>query len=71
MLKAIILFLLAGVLASLVGSAIFFFQDQGRTKRTVYMLGIRVTFAVLLVICVTYGILSGELTISAPWMAPR
>lgn len=71
MLKVIILILLVGVLLSLAGSAAFFFQDQGQTKRTLYLLGIRVTFAVLLLICVTYGVLTGELTISAPWMPPR
>lgn len=67
MLKVLILILLAGVVLSLIGGAAFFFRDQGGTKRTLYMLGIRVTFAVLLLIAVTWGVLSGELTMNTPW----
>lgn len=70
MLKVIILILLAGIIASLVSGAAFFFKDQGRTRRTLHSLGVRVTLAVLLMICVTYGIVSGELTLNAPWHNP-
>ena len=67
MLKAVIVILLLAIIASLVSGAIFFFKDQGQTKRTMYSLGVRITLAVLLMICVTYGVLSGELTLNAPW----
>lgn len=67
MLKAIILLLLIGVIISLCSGALFFFKDQGENKRTLYALGVRVTLAVLLMICITWGVLSGELTLNAPW----
>lgn len=67
MLKAIILILLIGVIISLASGFVFFAKDQGGSKRTLYALGIRVTLAVLLMACVTYGVMTGELTLSAPW----
>ncbi len=67
MLKIIIAILFLAILVSLGSGAVFFFKDQGETKRTMYSLGIRVTLALLLMICVTYGVVSGELTLSAPW----
>ena len=70
MLKAIILLLLAAIIASLGSGAFFFFKDQGETKRTMYALGVRITLAVLLMICVVYGVLSGQLTLNAPWYNP-
>jgi hypothetical protein len=33
-----------------------------------YALGVRVTLAVLLMLVVLYGIMTGELTLQAPWM---
>jgi hypothetical protein len=47
--------------------AVFFFKDQGSTKRTLYALGVRITLAVLLMITITYGIFSGQLQLNAPW----
>jgi len=67
MLKAIIVVLLIAIIISLGSGAVFFFKDQGESKRTLYALGIRVTLAVLLMVCITYGVLSGELTLNAPW----
>lgn len=67
MLKIIIAILLVGIIISLASGAIFFFKDQGETKRTLYSLGVRVTLAILLLICVTWGIVSGELVLNAPW----
>lgn len=68
MLKIIILLLLAGILVSLALGLFFFYQDKGRSKRTLYALGARVTFAVLLMICVFYGLQTGQLSLSAPWL---
>lgn len=70
MLKVIIIILLIAIILSLASGAVFFFKDQGRSKRTLYALGVRVTLAVLLIICLTYGVLSGQFRLSAPWHNP-
>jgi formate hydrogenlyase subunit 3/multisubunit Na+/H+ antiporter MnhD subunit len=67
LLRIIIIVLLVAMIASLAGGAVFFFKDQGESKRTLHALGLRVTLAVLLILCIIYGVLSGQLTISAPW----
>lgn len=71
MLKAIIIFLLIGVVVSLFSGLVFLFRDSDRTdsKRTLYALGVRVTFAGALLIAVFYGFYTGELRLgtNAPW----
>lgn len=67
MLKIIILILLLAVIASLGSGAAFFYKDQGESKRTMIALGVRVTLASLLMLCILYGVLSGELSLNAPW----
>jgi hypothetical protein len=67
MLKVVIVILLVAIIISLGSGAVFFFRDQGEGKRTLHALGIRVTLAVLLMLCLTYGVLSGELVLTAPW----
>jgi Protein of unknown function (DUF2909). len=67
MLRIIIVVLLIATIASLASGAVFFFKDQGETKRTLYALGVRITLATLLMACIVYGVLSGELTLNAPW----
>ncbi|MDT8398380.1 MAG: DUF2909 domain-containing protein [Pseudomonadales bacterium] len=67
MLKVTIVLLLVAIILSLGSGALFFFKDQGESKRTLYALGLRVTLAVLLMGLVTYGVLSGQLPLSAPW----
>ena len=52
------------------GSGLYFLiVDQGKpdSKRTVYGLGFRVTLAVILVILVTIGLITGELGNTVPW----
>jgi Protein of unknown function (DUF2909) len=75
MLKALILFLLLGVLVSLFSGLVFLFRDSDRTdsKRTLYALGVRVTFASALLITVFYGFYTGQLRLgtNAPWHAER
>ena len=68
-LKIIILVLLIGVIASLTTALTFLLKDAGvpKSKRTLYALGIRITLAALMMICVGYGFYSGILTDSAPW----
>lgn len=67
LLKVVIVILLVLIIISLFSGAVFFFKDQGEGKRTLYALGVRITLAVLLILCITYGVLSGELTMNAPW----
>lgn len=68
-LKIIILVLFVGVVLSLSAGLNFLLRDVGVTdsKRTLYALGIRITLAILMMICVGYGFYSGILTDSAPW----
>jgi len=68
MLKIIIALLLTGILISLVCGFVFFFKDRGRSKRVLYALGVRITLAVLLLICVLYGFTTGQLSMQAPWL---
>jgi hypothetical protein len=57
------------IMVSLAIGLYFLIVDQGKTdsKRTVYSLGFRVTLAVILVILVTIGLITGELGNSVPW----
>jgi hypothetical protein len=75
LLKALILFLLIGVLVSLFSGLVFLFRDSERqdSRRTLYALGIRITFAGALLIAVFYGLYTGELRLGtrAPWHADR
>jgi len=70
LLKALIVFLLIGVLVSLFTGLGFLFKDSGATesKRTLYALGARICFALALLVTVGYGLASGALTLSAPWL---
>lgn len=68
MLKSIIILLLIGIVVSLVVGFIFFYKDKGRSKRVLYALGVRVTLAVIMMACIFYGLTTGELTLSAPWL---
>ena len=69
MLKTLIIFVVVLLLISLGASLVFLLLDQGKTdsKRTVYALGARVTFAVILILLVIYGLYTGELGNSVPW----
>ena len=57
------------IMVSLASGLYFLIVDQGKTdrKRTVYSLGFRVTLAVILVILVTIGLITGELGNNVPW----
>lgn len=68
MLKTIIVLLLIGIVISLVFGFVFFYKDKGRSKRVLYALGVRVTLAVILISCVFYGLITGELALNAPWL---
>ena len=61
MYKYFILFLIIAMLLSLFGGAAFLLKDRGTTRRTTYILGVRVSIAVLLFASLVYGILSGQI----------
>jgi hypothetical protein len=67
MLKTIIVILLIGILISLASGFYFFYKDQGRSKRVMYALGVRVTLAVILIAFVFYGLTTGQLSMDTPW----
>ena len=68
-LKALIVFLLVGVLASLFASLGFLFKDSDRpgSKRALYALGVRIGFAAALLATIGYGLVTGQLALHAPW----
>mgnify|MGYP001158928501 FL=1 len=69
MLTILIYIVLTLLLLSLAGGLFFLLVDKGDTgrKRTVYLLGLRVFFAALLVTLVAIGLYTGELGNSVPW----
>ena len=71
-LKIIIVLLFVANVAALGRGFFTLLSDQGREgKRTANWLLIRVTLAALLILAVTYGVLTGTLAISAPWHHPQ
>jgi glycopeptide antibiotics resistance protein len=67
MLRTVIVFLLVAIVISLITGFVFFYKDKGRSKRVMYALGVRVTLAVILMICVFYGLSTGQLNFQTPW----
>jgi hypothetical protein len=57
------------IMVSLASALYFLIVDQGKaeSKRTAYSLGFRVALAVILVVLVTIGLITGELGNSVPW----
>jgi len=68
MLKIVIVLLLVGILISLACGFVFFYQDKGRSKRVMYALGIRIALAVTLMACILFGLVTGQLSMQAPWL---
>ncbi|MEZ5523693.1 MAG: DUF2909 domain-containing protein [Pseudomonadales bacterium] len=66
-LKPTIAILFSAILLSLAASVIFLIKDQGSRDRTRKLLGIRILLAIALMACITYGLWTGQLTLSAPW----
>jgi len=61
----IIVFIL--LLISLFSGLLFLIKDQGSSKRTLNSLTIRVVLAAVLLLLVSYGVLTGSLKSQAPW----
>ena len=57
------------IIISLASGLVFLLIDQGKkdSKRTTYSLGIRVALAVILIILIVIGLITGELGNSVPW----
>lgn len=67
--KPVIVILLILLLISLVSGLAFLVKDQGRTRRTLHSLGVRVSLAAVLVAVIGYGFYTGQLHSKAPWDA--
>jgi hypothetical protein len=67
--KPTIVVLLVLLLISLFSSFVFLMKDQGRTKRTLHGLGVRVSLAAALVAVIAWGAYTGQLRSHAPWTA--
>jgi len=67
-LKVVIVVLFIAVYTSLSSALVFLLRDIGvnDSKRTLYALGIRITLAALLLLCIWYGFYRGTLTSTAP-----
>ena len=61
MIKYFILFLIVAMLLSLFSGGFFLIKDKGKTKRTAYSLGIRVSIAVVLLSTILYGLITGQI----------
>lgn len=66
-LKPAIIIVLLLLLASLVSGMAFLIKDKGTTERTKNALGVRVTLAIILMLLISYGALTGQLRSQAPW----
>lgn len=69
LLKTIIVVLFIAVVASLSSGVVFLLKDidVSGSRRTAYILGVRVTLATVLMAVIAYGIHSGQLGNKAPW----
>ena len=67
--KPAIVILLLMLLISLGSGFVFLMKDQGRTRRTLRSLGVRVSLAAALVSVIAWGFHTGQLHSKAPWDA--
>ena len=68
--KIIILLLFLAVLASLASGFYFLMKDQGKTRRTVNSLAVRLGLATLLMGVLIYGLYNGKIGNQVPWEQP-
>jgi hypothetical protein len=75
LIKVVIIALLVGVVVSLFSGLAFLFKDsdQPDSRRTLYLLGIRVALAAALLLTIGYGLRTGQLQLgaNAPWHTPQ
>lgn len=66
--KIVIVILFIAVVFSLSSALVFLLKDMGSaSKRALYLLGIRISLAALLLASIFYGLYTGQLNSSAPW----
>lgn len=63
MLKAVIIFLMLAVVASLFSGLFFLIKDGGKTNRVVNSLAVRVTLSILLLAVILLALWQGSLTL--------
>jgi DUF2909 family protein len=71
LLKAAIIVLMLALLASL-GSGFYYLmidQGDGKKRRTFHSLGIRLAFALALMVLIAYGVATGQIGHKNPWDA--
>jgi hypothetical protein len=71
LLKAAIIVLMLALIASL-GSGFYYLmldQGDGKKRRTFHSLGVRLSFASVLMALIAYGVATGQLGHSTPWDA--
>ena len=69
-LKIAILVVFVLMLISLGSGLYFLLNEKGKGNATLHSLGVRVTLAILLILLLTYGFISGQLESQAPWARP-
>jgi len=69
MLKLIIAGLFFAALSSLLAGLYFLLKDQQDSRRLLSSLKFRIVISVLLVVVITYGFWSGNLSNQSPWGA--
>jgi len=67
LLKVLIVITFVSLVISLASGFVFLVKDEGKTKRTLHSLGVRVSLASLLLFLIGFGVISGELKSQAPW----
>lgn len=67
LLKIVIIVLIVAMLASLSGGLSALFKDEPESKRLMKLLTIRVSLAVLIIVVLIIGFVTGNLTQHAPW----
>ena len=67
-LKPAILIVFAALVISLASGLFFLLKDKGGpSRRLLHSLGVRVTLAIVLMVLIAYGVLTGQLKSQAPW----
>jgi hypothetical protein len=69
-LKTAIVIIFILLLISLFSGLFFLVKDQGSGKRTLHSLTLRVSLTAILLLLVSYGVISGKLKSQAPWDRP-
>jgi len=67
-LKIIILLLFIAMLYSLISGFYYLMKDRTGSPRLIWSLTARIALAIAILGLITYGVLTGDLHINAPWL---